>query len=371
MRLHRLPIAVAPAPRETVLSYLSRLATLHGLHLRELWEPISTPRPGSRRRDVVADRLAAVTGHDGDHLARALPELHPAQDWAVLRHQPQPGCPRCDARHRGGPVTRLLPHHHYVRIRHRYWLGPPDLDQPATAIADELDDLVPAQRRHLRLLRRHGPIATYDAVLTAFLVCGHFWSDWSENDAMARREWDRRADILIPPGREASTFSAARLFAAVYPEAIQLAALIASPAWRQLACGDAADQQRFTTEIGRRLGHLHYRPPKHGDAIAHWMKFDSWRPSSQPNTTFPDTQRHGSIHTPKTTVHSKDRQRRGAVWFTRSRRGGSAILHHRHIQPVLVRDWSPRMDGIVATIWASSTTADMKHTAPVDLDRTG
>lgn len=291
---------------------------------------------------MVADRLAAATGHHRDHLARALPELQPAQGWTVLRHQPQPGCPRCDARHRGGPVTRVLPHHHYVCTRHRYWLGPPDLDQTATALTDELDDLVLAQRRHLRLLRRHGPIATYDAALTAFLVCGHFWSDWSQDDAIARSNWDRRADILIPRGTEASTFSASRLFAATYPEAIGLATLLASPAWRRLACGDAAAGQRFTTEIGRRLGHPHYRPPEHGDAIAHWMKFDSWRAPSQPTTTFPDTQRHGSSHTPKTSEHSKGRQHRGAVWFARNRRGGSATLHHRHIQAVLVRDWSPR-----------------------------
>ena len=63
MVLSRLPIAVAPAQQETVASYLARLASLHGLPLRELWEPISVPRPGSRRRDVLADRLAAVTGH--------------------------------------------------------------------------------------------------------------------------------------------------------------------------------------------------------------------------------------------------------------------------------------------------------------------
>ena len=47
--------------------------------------------------------------------------------------QPQPGWPRCDARHPGGPVTHLLPHHRYVCTRHRYWVGPPDIDQPATA----------------------------------------------------------------------------------------------------------------------------------------------------------------------------------------------------------------------------------------------
>ena len=55
MRLHRLPIAVAPAQQETVASYLARLTSLHGLPLRELWEPISVPRPRSRRRDVLAE----------------------------------------------------------------------------------------------------------------------------------------------------------------------------------------------------------------------------------------------------------------------------------------------------------------------------
>jgi hypothetical protein len=39
-----------------------------------------------------------------------------------------------------------------------------------------------------------------------------------------------------------------------------------------------------------------------------------------------------------------------------NRRGGSVILHYRQVRPVLVRDWSPRMDGITATIFASQTT---------------
>ena len=33
-----------------------------------------------------------------------------------------------------------------------------------------------------------------------------------------------------------------------------------------------------------------------------------------------------------------------------------AILHHRHIRPVLVRDWSRAMDGILATISESGNT---------------
>jgi hypothetical protein len=34
----RLPIAVPPAKHETLASYLTRLANLHGIDPRELWE---------------------------------------------------------------------------------------------------------------------------------------------------------------------------------------------------------------------------------------------------------------------------------------------------------------------------------------------
>ena len=118
----------------------------------------------SVRLPVVETPFAAADINSPPHIARTtlsldgLPELHPAPDWSALRHQPQPGCPRCDARHPGGPVTHLLPHHRYVCTRHRYWIGPPDIDQPATGLAG-LDDIVRAQRQHLRLLGRHGPAA--------------------------------------------------------------------------------------------------------------------------------------------------------------------------------------------------------------------
>jgi TniQ len=356
-RLSRLPIAVAPARQETVASYLGRLAAVHGLHPREIWEQVSTRRPGTARRDVAADRLATVTGRAVQHLARALLELRdPAPDWAAWRHQSQPGCPRCDARHESGPVTRLLPHHRYVCTRHSYWIGPPDAGQPATPLGWQLADIVRAQRRHLRLVRRHGFAAAYDAVLTGFLICGHLWGDQPQTPVDAWHRWTLRAEVLIPTGSGPGEFSASRLFAAVYPEAVDIAALIASPAWRRLAAGDAEQQQRFGTEIGLRLGRPDYQPPESGDAIAHWMQFDSDRPPSKPHTLFPDTREHGSTRTVKASPQSNARQDRNAFWFRINRRGGSVLLHHRHIRPVLIRDWSPPMDGIAATIWQSQTT---------------
>jgi hypothetical protein len=87
------------------------------------------------------------------------------------------------------------------------------------------------------------------------------------------------------------------------------------------------------------------------------MKYDRWRAPSRPHTTFPDTRQHGSGRPAKASPQSLDRHHRGALWFAVNRRGGNVVLHHRHIRPVLIRDWSRPMDGIAATIWASRTTS--------------
>ena len=368
----RLPIPAAPARHETVASYLARLANLHGLPLQELWKTVSTPRPGSARRDVLPGRLATLTGRPAAQLAHALPELHPALDWTAWRHQPQPGCPRCDARHQGGRVQRLLPHHLYVCTRHRYWIGPPDAGQPATPLTHPaLRDVLRAQWRHLRLLHRHGPAAAFDAVLTGYLICAHAWAtpgqDWQELTG----RFDHRAHTLIPLGSEFSEFSASRLFAAAYPEAVHLAGLIAAPAWRHLAAGDPEQRQRFLDAIGPRLGRPGYQPSHHGDAIAHWMIYDSHRPPSRPHTTYPQTRHHGSPRPATTSENVLDRPMRGAHWFAINRRGGGAILHHRHTRPVLIRDWSRPMDGITATIAESRSTFKRHDSVSVALLREG
>lgn len=102
----------------------------------------------------------------------------------------------------------------------------------------------------------------FDAVLTGFLICGHLWGDRPTTPVDAWHRWTHRTQTLIPIGTEAGEFSASRLFAAVYPEAVDVAALIASPTWRVLAAGDAHQQQRFIAEIGLRLGRPDYHPPE-------------------------------------------------------------------------------------------------------------
>jgi hypothetical protein len=357
--LPRLPIPAPPARHETLASYLTRLAALHGLKARELWDAVSTPIAGTTRRDVDPERLAAITGRPADRLARALPELRaPAPEWAAWRHQAQPRCPRCDVRHDGGEVHRLLPHHRYVCIEHRYWIGPPDAGQRATELYGPIaDELVAAQQRHVRLVRRHGAAAAYDAVLTGFLICGHLWNEPHRGWQAVVDTWNGRAFWLIPQGRELVEFSASRVFAATYPEAVAVAALIVAPDWRSLAAGDETQQRVFMDEIARRLGrHDSYTPPHTGDAIAHWMKYDCWQPPSRPQTTFPDTRAHRSTRVEQPASASLDRHDRSATFFALKRRGGNTILHHRHIRSVLIRDWSRPMDGIQATISESANT---------------
>lgn len=357
--LRRLPVPVAPARHETLASYLSRLAALHGLKPRELWDAVTTTVSTGAQRDVDAGRLAAVTGRPATQLAFALPELRaPAPDWIAWRHQPQPRCPRCDARHDGGPVQRLLPQHRYVCTRHGYWIGPPDTGQQAAALSESAgQDIVTAQHRHSRLVRRHGATAAFDAVLTGFLFCGHIWE--AVHDAGWRHlveRWDDRIAMLMPNGllRE---FTASKVFAAVYPEAVDIAELIAAPAWRAAAAGSVEQQHQFLAAITRRLVHDGpYIPPDGGDAITHWAKYDSWQPPSRPHTLFPQTRAHRSTKLTPRVSASIDRQERSAVWFLVKRNGGSTLLHHRHLAPVLVRDWSPAMDGIKATIYASRST---------------
>ena len=121
MLFPRLPDSVPPAQHEIAASYIGRLAHLHGLDINALWRCV-TEREASAglRRVVVPERLAAITGRTVHSLAGALPELRtPQPDWAMFRHQPQPGCHHCNAKHPGGEVTRILPHHRYVCTRHR------------------------------------------------------------------------------------------------------------------------------------------------------------------------------------------------------------------------------------------------------------
>ncbi|MGW3957612.1 hypothetical protein ACWEKM_43610 [Streptomyces sp. NPDC004752] len=356
MMLARLPDPIPPAQHEIAASYISRLATLHGLDINAVWLRVTEREAsGGMRRVVVPERLAALTGRSVHALAGALPELRdPQPDWTMFRHQPQPGCHHCDTKHIGGKVTRLLPHHRYVCTRHDVWIGPPDADQPSVNLAD-LPEIADAQRRHLRILHRHGWAATYDALLTAFTFCGHIWTDGEPmtNPCRVEHTWAERAHFLIPPETAKKSYSTSRLFAAVYPEAVSVAALLASPYWRRLASGTTAERERFYREINRRIDYPYKDDHKHSDAIAHWADTDAWRPPSNPLVTYKPGRTHGRL--PDRHRGREQRHDKSALWFNRTRRNaGRNLLFHNHVKSVLIRAWTPAYEKFEGVIWHSA-----------------
>jgi hypothetical protein len=105
-----------------------------------------------------------------------------------------------------------------------------------------------------------------------------------------------------------------------------------------LRAGKAKIKAQFISQIGHRLGRPGYQPPDLRDAIAHWMKYDSWQSPSRPHTTFPQTRGYRSACPAMTRPQTLQRHERSAMWFELYRRGGRIILHHEHIRPVPIRE---------------------------------
>lgn len=353
----RLPDPVPPAQNELAASYIARLATLHGIDVNTLWTNATVRESsGGVRRQVVPEYLAALTGRTTHELAGALPELR-GEPFGLdcYRHLPQTSCHRCDAKHPGGRVTRLLPHHTYVCLRHRTWIGPPDVSRPAADLTD-LPAVVHAQRRHHRLVHRHGWESTYDAVLTGFLLCGHLWNlhpDPTDPGAVWNT-WTTRADLLIPHEDTQQEFSTSRLFACIYPEAVNVAALIASPFWREQASGNSAQRDKFFREIGTRITYRQADIDGHRDAVAHWADTDAWRDPVAPK----HRHRPGRARADLPPGHggSLRRHERSALWFGRGRQAGKTLLWNNHIRPVLIRPWTPEYRTLDEAIWHSGRT---------------
>jgi hypothetical protein len=61
-----------------------------------------------------------------------------------------------------------------------------------------------------------------------------------------------------------------------------------------------------------------------------------------------------------TTVTRANRERhdKAVLWFSRKRRPGQVILHHRTVRPVVIREWSIRMEQFAGAIWQSQRTTD-------------
>ncbi|GAA0445148.1 hypothetical protein Acor_80540 [Acrocarpospora corrugata] len=349
--LRRLPITAPPATGETVKSYLQRLAALNGVDYPEIWDWVSEPEvPGKPRRIVVGPRLADLTGYPADRLGQALPELRKGLDWQLLRDTPQHPCPQCAARHPGGQVIRLFALHHYACRRHGYWIGPPDIGEgPHLPYLAGLPEVLQAQRRHNRLVRERGPVAAFDGIIHAFRVLTGIWrlgpaethgtSDWWH--------WDRRVDLLIPKNQARELFSHSRCYAALYPEAVTIAALLTTPFWRTKATfpfGDADTDDRwdFTAEFGRRIGIEEYYPDDPNHPVHLWADHHASQPPMGPAKVFLDRRRHTSDGTAKTDQRLIDGHHKSAAIFAKRRFAANALTYHHHTMAPVIDTYLPR-----------------------------
>jgi hypothetical protein len=261
--LRRLPVPVAPFPAETVNSYVTRLALANHLKLATLADYLRGP--GTTRGRPDPGRLAAATGMSRLVLQQALPELDPHRLW------PQHGCSRLACRFwaaaRGiySPVRCWAMGYPGVCLRHRRWTGPTVLNVEGQRDLRCMPEVLGAAKRHYRLVREHGLLRARCAYQDALDVTLG-WAPCGDGG----RHRDRRLRRLSPG--PVVLIGDPALHAALYPETVSLACILASPRWVGAAVSaDRAHRGRFYSEVARRLDLSKYRPPAVGDPLACWV----------------------------------------------------------------------------------------------------
>lgn len=257
--LRSLPLAPPPVHRETIGSYLNRLADANHLTIGYLSFLIGPSRQHRRVDNRVGywtpdslSRLTVLTGRSASTLIRAMPPLGLIGDplrrlplsatEEVVEPRRRPACRLCMARrHIRGLVVRSTPHHEGVCHRHHRWL-----------LGDEQHDLtrlpevLRANLRHQRIIRRGTHPSTALAYIDARDRLTRWFSDESSSESL-RQRWNRRLDTLgEDPFGDPHRPSEARIELAVYPEAVVLTRLFASSHWR--------DHPQLPVEAARRLG---------------------------------------------------------------------------------------------------------------------
>jgi hypothetical protein len=257
---------VTPIRHETYDSYLARLAAANHVEL-DLLDALA----GHDEADPdCLTRLAALSGQPTGVLLRAIPELRHHQDINTA-HLAGDGCPtpqpfindiRPACRHcttvagaAPGTVAVWATHERNVCLHHQLWIGA-GVEHPDQQIdLRALPDVVHAQIRHRRLLRRRGR----DSVQEAFGVAEGWWPA-----ILGEPGYSHHRDVRLTRAHVAGLDAAGHAWQALaqaidYPEVVAFTAVLASPYWRSvLNTRNPADYQRLHTELCRRVGARHH-----------------------------------------------------------------------------------------------------------------
>ena len=229
-----LPRRVKPVPNEMLDDYLNRLAKANGINqtrLRSLLE---------RRGKSIREGLSVATGMSDRAIAFALPELRVAADVTnypelhgrTRAYTTGPACPQCASRHGIRiPYPHIWSTHDNVICQlHDMWINctlfRADPVRPAIRISGAAKaDILLAHRRHKQLIVERGRGPVRQAVAEAYDVVQH-WNYWKPLDAV-----EYRLNELEPDPTRHGDGTTCRN-AAMYPELIKVAHVLANPRWR-------------------------------------------------------------------------------------------------------------------------------------------
>jgi hypothetical protein len=246
-----LPRPVVPFPRETEQSYLKRLGDGNKVLVQRLLDQSFWVKS----QQDFTDRLAIASGQPRESLLLALPLLGQHTGPFLLGRpdrSPALACRLCVARRTGSydlarPVTAWKSHlHDHVCLRHKLWIGKAVDYYHQQVDLSRLPDVVHAQRRHYRLLRRHGHV-----VLDACYE--HCSALWEAVVTRGYRPSDRHRRLETMGSYPRVETWDPRRYIAVYPEVVEAVSLYASPHWRRRALAEDSKYFEFRAEFLRRL----------------------------------------------------------------------------------------------------------------------
>jgi len=238
--LRRLPIPVRPFHRETIGSFLTRLAYTNDLRVPHLLERTAIASREPREITLATDdhlgwspstphRIAALTGRPLSNLAVVFPVtaefLAPAPTPAPSAAKFLRACRYCAAARNitSMIIVRARPQD-YLCIQHRLWHhGIGDVDLTA------IPQLVGAQRRHNRRVRTLLPAAVAHAHQRARDIIGEWLTEPWQPVLIER--WQRRLPLLHAAG---ARHPSPQLNVVTHPELLAVADLLLTAAHRHL-----------------------------------------------------------------------------------------------------------------------------------------
>lgn len=230
-----LPVLLPPLHHELLGSYLHRLADANHLTIRDLSREIGPSRYHPRDSDDLTGwtpravtRLAALTGTTTIALLHALPVLRTAAltGQPMALRPPLPpwhahACLLCAARRGvyGLAIVRVFPHERICR-RHGRWHGG-GTQHPLRA---RLPEILHANARHRRLVRRQGAAAVTERFLQAQAQTRQWLA--GNGPAELKSRWERRLGILgQDPYGDPHRPSPDRIELITYPETVAMTRL--------------------------------------------------------------------------------------------------------------------------------------------------